>query len=74
MRQRLLRFHEDDIVSAARRLRSRLVDVETCRKLLDAEISRTAAAGTTVAHIADITQLSRESVYQALRRAEAREP
>ncbi len=63
-----------DIVSAARRLRSRLADVETCRQLLDDEIARTAATGTTVSHIADITQLSRESVYAALRRAEARQP
>ena len=64
----------EDIVSAARRLRSRLEDVETCRQLLDAEIARTAASGTTVAHIADRTELSRESVYAALRRAEARQP
>jgi len=61
-------------VAAAGRLRARLADVEACRQALDAEIARTAAAGTTVTHIADITQLSRESVYEALRRAEAREP
>ncbi len=64
----------EELVSAARRLRSRLEDVETCRQLLDAEIARAVAAGTAAAHIADITQLSRESVYAALRRAEARQP
>lgn len=63
----------EDIVAAAQRLRARLEDVESCRRLLDDEIARTAAAGTTVAHIADITQLSRVSVYEALRRAEARQ-
>ncbi len=62
------------IVSAARRLRSRIEDVETCRQLLDAEIARAAAAGTTVAHIANRTALSRESVYAALSRNEARQP
>lgn len=55
---------------AARRLRARLVEIEDCRRALDEEIARAVKAGAPVAHVADAAALSRQTVYEAIARAE----
>jgi DNA-binding phage protein len=54
---------------AARRLRSRLVEIEDCRRALDDEIALVVRAGAAVTHVADAAGLSRQTVYEALARA-----
>jgi len=56
---------------AARRLRSRLAEIEYCRRALDDEIALAVRAG---AHVADVAQLSRQTVYDAMARTSERVP
>lgn len=54
---------------AALRLRSRLAEIEYCRRALDDEIALAVRAGAAVAHVAEAAGLSRQTVYEAIARS-----
>jgi hypothetical protein len=63
------RAHElSGVERAARRLRSRLAEIEYCRRALDDEIVLAVRAGAPVTHVADAAQISRQTVYEAIAR------
>ncbi len=59
---------------AARRLRSRLAEIEDDRRALDDEIALAVRAGAPVTHVADAAQLARQTVYDAIARVSERSP